>query len=407
MLANIPDPVTGEVRIIDYRNREPLVAPPVRARPGFFLGDGAGVGKGRQLAALIAEQYEHNRRRHLWLSISSDLIVDARRDLRDVGKGKLPLLNLADEPYDEKRGINFGDGVLFATYSTLISRSRSKNDGVSRLDQIIQWLAEETPLKSVREKGRVYAVMKEKEVRLAPGGDKKRNTGYKSQYKREIETVHEASKYMSEFDGCILFDEAHKAKNLYSSGGTPTRTGLAVEELQRRLPHARVVYCSATGVTDPNHVGYMMRMNLWGEGQAFRDFDHFRESMGQVSMMELVAIHMKRRGRYLARSLSFQDCTFDIIQDSISPDGIKMYNLSAVLWQDLLELIQEQFVGERHNYIIGADKADVPEDEDSDIELDEDGDKPLVIPFKLRKNPAAFVRGQYWAAHQRFFRSLR
>ena len=66
--------------------------------------------------------------------------------------------------------------------------------------------------------------------------------------------------------------------------------------------------------------------------------------------------------------------------------------------QDLLELIQEQFVGERHNYIIGADKADVPEDEDSDIELDEDGDKPLVIPFKLRKNPAAFVRGgQYWA----------
>ena len=45
-----------------------------------------------------------------------------------------------------------------------------------------------------------------------------------------------------------MFDECHKAKNLVPSGaGRPSKTGLTVLEMQRRLPKARVVYCSATG----------------------------------------------------------------------------------------------------------------------------------------------------------------
>lgn len=50
------------------------------------------------------------------------------------------------------------------------------------------------------------------------------------------------------FDGLIVFDECHKAKNLVpESGAKPTKVGRMVLELQQRLPHARVVYCSATG----------------------------------------------------------------------------------------------------------------------------------------------------------------
>lgn len=39
--------------------------------------------------------------------------------------------------------------------------------------------------------------------------------------------------------------------------------------LQERLPKARVVYCSATGVTEPRHLGYMSRLGLWGPGTTF------------------------------------------------------------------------------------------------------------------------------------------
>ena len=55
------------------------------SRAGFFLGDGAGVGKGRQIAAVIRHAVAAGNARHLWLSVSRSLIDDARRDLDDVG----------------------------------------------------------------------------------------------------------------------------------------------------------------------------------------------------------------------------------------------------------------------------------------------------------------------------------
>ena len=82
-----------------------------------------------------------------------------------------------------------------------------------------------------------------------------------------------------DFDGCIIFDECHKAKNLCPSGaGKPTKTGQVLEksfkcrikwqnvffpqtvlELQNKLPKARVVYASATGASEPKHMAYMVR----------------------------------------------------------------------------------------------------------------------------------------------------
>lgn len=64
-------------------------APSPRARPrpraGFFLGDGAGVGKGRVIAALVKELWSRaGVRRVLWVSVSGDLAHDAERDLKDM-----------------------------------------------------------------------------------------------------------------------------------------------------------------------------------------------------------------------------------------------------------------------------------------------------------------------------------
>ena len=55
-----------------------------------------------------------------------------------------------------------------------------------------------------------------------------------------------------------MFDECHKAKN-FTPGKEQrsTKVALAVSMVQKMLPRARVVYCSATGVSNvKNMVSY-------------------------------------------------------------------------------------------------------------------------------------------------------
>ena len=58
---------------------------PSGERAGFFIGDGAGVGKGRQISGVILESACRGRPRHAWFSTSTDLVVDAERDLTALG----------------------------------------------------------------------------------------------------------------------------------------------------------------------------------------------------------------------------------------------------------------------------------------------------------------------------------
>lgn len=69
-----------------------LQPPHARASPrlcpagcGFFIGDGAGVGKGRQIAGIVIDNYVRGRRKAVWVSTSTDLYADAKRDLGDLG----------------------------------------------------------------------------------------------------------------------------------------------------------------------------------------------------------------------------------------------------------------------------------------------------------------------------------
>ena len=60
---------------------------------------GAGVGKGRTIAGLVMENWRRGRRKHLWLSIGSDLRLDARRDLDDAGGTDIKIHALNKLPY--------------------------------------------------------------------------------------------------------------------------------------------------------------------------------------------------------------------------------------------------------------------------------------------------------------------
>src|SRR3546814_131461 len=70
-----------------------------------------------------------------------------------------------------------------------------------------------------------------------------------------------------EFDGLILFDEAHAMGGVAGGEGrfgttAGSQQGIAGVELQNRLPRARVIYASATGASDVNNLAYATRLGL-------------------------------------------------------------------------------------------------------------------------------------------------
>lgn len=100
--------------------------------------------------------------------------------------------------------------------------------------------------------------------------------------------------------GCIVFDECHKAKNLGES-----KTSEAVISLQERLPMARVLYCSATGVSDVKHMVYASRLNLWGPSTPYPTFAHFQKMLNDrgIGGLEMLSLEMKVRSDELRERL--------------------------------------------------------------------------------------------------------
>ncbi|RLN03180.1 hypothetical protein C2845_PM13G05560 [Panicum miliaceum] len=307
-----------QIETLVYACQRHLHHLPTGARAGFFIGDGAGVGKGRTIAGLIWENWQQGRHKALWISIGSDLKYDARRDLDDVGAKCVEVHALNKLPYSklDSEAIGIKDGVVFVTYSSLIASSEK---GLSRLQQLVQWCG-------------------------------------------------------SEFDGLLVFDECHKAKNLNPEAGSqPTRTGKAVLEIQEMLPQARVVYCSATGASEPRNLGYMVRLGLWGDGTSFENFHQFLGALekGGVGALELVAMDMKTRGMYVYRTLSYKGADFDVLEAPLEERMMNMYKKAAGLWVELrVELLSaiEYYAEDQVN--------------------------------------SAQIWRIYWASHQRFFRHM-
>lgn len=263
------------------------------ARGGFFVGHSTGLGKGRILAAIIADNYNQGRKRALWLSVNNDLMPATQRDLTDIGSGNIALARINDYQADTEIGL--AEGVLFSSYSSLISTSKK---GAKRLDQIQRWLGK---------------------------------------------------------DGVVIADEASKAKNAIGSGrgNDGTQTGQAVIDLQsaEENPDYRIVYSSATGATDVRNMAYMTRLGLWGKGTAFPGgFNEFLNEIesGGVGAMEMVSRDLKSLGMYLSGSISFgvdpvsgKSVEYRELIHRLTDDQREMYDLAAKAWRAILQDIDE------------------------------------------------------------------
>ena len=250
----------------------------IRFRQGFMVGDGTGVGKGRESAAIILDNWLQGRRKAVWISKSDKLLEDAQRDWSALGMERLLVTPLSRFPQGAKIALN--EGVLFLTYATL--RSDDRGERVSRVKQIVEWLGKD-------------------------------------------------------FDGVVIFDEAHAMAN--AAGGKGERGDVAASQqgraglrLQHALPQARVVYVSATGATTVHNLAYAQRLGLWGgEDFPFSTRAEFVEAIeaGGVAAMEVLARDLRALGLYTARSLSFKGVEYELLDHELTPEQVRIYDSYA------------------------------------------------------------------------------
>ncbi|MFT2612636.1 strawberry notch-like NTP hydrolase domain-containing protein, partial [Escherichia coli] len=82
---------------------------------GFFIGDGTGVGKGREVAACIFDCWNRGYRKGIWVSRSTALLEDARRDHSALGG--LPIDIQPIDSFPPGSPITITSGILFLTYA--------------------------------------------------------------------------------------------------------------------------------------------------------------------------------------------------------------------------------------------------------------------------------------------------
>lgn len=253
-----------------------------RLRRGWFLGDGTGCGKGRQVAGVILDNWFAGRRRAVWLSKSDKLIEDAVRDWTALGGQASDIVPLAR--FKQGSEIRVKEGILFVTYATL--RSAERQGKASRLQQLVNWLG-------------------------------------------------------ADFDGVIAFDEAHAMANAAGGKGErgdkkPSQQGLAGLRLQNAVPDARVLYVSATGATVVSNLAYASRLGLWQTGDfPFSNRSEFVASMeaGGIAAMEVISRDLRALGLYIARSLSYHGVEYDMLVHELTKGQCEIYDAYAGAYQ--------------------------------------------------------------------------
>ncbi|HEX5471554.1 MAG TPA: strawberry notch family protein, partial [Lacipirellulaceae bacterium] len=301
---HVPVEVIAEGRISDlqledviYSGQATNMILPDGSRKGHWNGDGTGIGKGREIYAFIYDLFDQGCKKHVHISASHQLVVDAERDRDAVG---LPLHIVHQASYKSDDAIFADSGVLFSTYSML---STDFGGEQRRFKQLTDWLGQD-------------------------------------------------------FAGVIAFDEAHLMKNAAATphGGKSTvdhgtlRGNMGIT-LQRLFPMARVRYFSATGATEARHMAPYERLGLWGSGAPFADFSAFLVAMerGGVAAMEMLCRDLKSVGTYLSRTISYgptrladgsnvpnSAVEYGPLLHRLTDDERRQYNEIADLWSELL-----------------------------------------------------------------------
>lgn len=290
----LSDAQLESVAIIGQANEQML---PSGHRRASMNGDGTGVGKGRIMAAVAMDNYNRGRTLSVWLTKNDQLARAVSMHYKAVG-GKEKSVHLF-----KPRMKRPAEGLLVVSYGKLGNSSNETDPATgkpvpSNLDHILSMLG-------------------------------------------------------PDFDGAILFDEAHKLEGADSQGDDKGRSsapkkdskmGAAAIKLQDKLRDARVSYYTATAASEPGKLGWGTRLGLWGKGTAFPTFANFAAAAKEsgTAFLEALALEMKMQGMYQARSIALSDGTkkgtveVERLDVALSPRQRAVYDEAAKLWRRVL-----------------------------------------------------------------------
>jgi predicted RNA methylase len=314
-----------------------------------FVNHNTGVGKGREVAGVILDNWQQGRTKAVWVSEKKKLMNDAQRDWAGLGQNPKHIFDVgkvkAGEPIQGTKGIGF------ITYDTLkggMSDQAALARGRTVRGQDVSVNGQAGVVKRV-EKGNSKKP-DQVTVKLANGTEvtvpshEAQPIGTPAPVKTRVDQL--VDWFGKDFDGVIAFDEAHNmgnASNVKGSRGVKeaAQKALAGILLQERLPNARIVYVSATGATEVSNLAYADRLGLWGRGTPFASRDNFVTEVdkGGVAAMELIARDMKQLGLYMARNLSYDGVEYSRLEHKLNKDQREIYDTSAEAWQVVLQNI--------------------------------------------------------------------
>eukprot|EP00878_Enallax_costatus_P023440 GHUV01024933.1.p1 GENE.GHUV01024933.1~~GHUV01024933.1.p1 ORF type:complete len:410 (+),score=80.43 GHUV01024933.1:835-2064(+) len=210
------------VRLACARHEQKL---PDGSRAGFFLGDGPGVGKGRQIAATIFNYFCRGKTKALWVSVSTDLVVDARRDLEALGMLEYEPVRLHDlrqlktrkgKPLASLPGLE--SGILFCTYDLLCSGATTKKAAKGGKGAAKGKAASSTALSRKSSSGPAFADenIPPWERSTTPESDPWAGLVEDDSVSEEFgpsSRLHQIVEWLGDGDYVIVLDECHRAKN--------------------------------------------------------------------------------------------------------------------------------------------------------------------------------------------------
>lgn len=248
-------------------------------RQGFFIGDGTGVGKGREIAGIIIDNWHQGRQRAVWVSASADLKEAAKVDMDDLRAQEIPLQLIND--YKQDADIELSKGVVFTTYSSFARPER--------LDQLKKWLGTDGVI--------VFDEAHKAKNALASGPMGKPTL--------QGEAVTK------------IQDQLPEARIVYSSA-----TGAS--EVRNMAYQTRL---GLWGEGTPFKSGFTEFMN---------EIDN-----GGVGAMEIVAGDLKALGKYCSRNISMEGVEYENAEHPLDNEQTGMYDVAAKGWQTVLQNVYE------------------------------------------------------------------
>ena len=362
-------------------------------RKGYALAYGTGTGKTRIFSGVIIHNQQKGVKRHVVLTKNWDLFNKFKKDFGVIGGN--PDTVYRQDKTAASNTFPDEDGVYISTYPTLAHPGTDANRKAKvkgRLEQMLTWIVGAKPPASVlgaaelgtgmeRAMELVYENQLPRTIDAARSffndfddvppdieflldsysfalqqGNQRAIDRHTSDYQRLVnrleQTAQAGSRGMSatewralasQFDGVIVLDESHLAKNVgVDDDKDAAAQAITAQMLLRLLPNARVIYSSATTTTKLVDAGYLERLSLFGPGTPYSSFAQFHAMFDkQIGMQELGFAQLKAKGEFDAATLDMKDVEYGKLEHKLTPEQIQDYNKLVEIWHVIQDAVAD------------------------------------------------------------------